>query len=185
MRVSDRVFAHYYRKRILCHGQEICPLEALVDLLALIYSPEEKKQHAEKFAARGLTREAKLMERLWQADQKPAQYFRERGDAENVEFDTMINEWDRVTDQFRFVEGLSLLDRALAIAQAQGDGDREAKALTRRAWTLGEMGRQEEALAAARDGAAKAEKVGNLHEQAKALLSEAWSLGELVVTRKR
>jgi tetratricopeptide (TPR) repeat protein len=179
LRVSDRVFAHYYRKRILNHGQEICPLEALVDLLALIYSPEEKKRHAEKFAARGLTREAEVMERLWQADQKPAQYSQAREDAEDAEFDTVINEWDRVTDQFQFVEGLSLLDRALAIAQEQGDGDREAKALTRRAWTLGEMGRHEEALAAARDGIAKAEKVGDLHEQARALLGEAWSLGQL------
>ena len=44
LRVTDRVFAHYYRKRILSHGQETCPLEALVDLLAVFYSPEEEKE---------------------------------------------------------------------------------------------------------------------------------------------
>ena len=176
LRVSDRVFAHYYRKRILSHGQETCPLESLVDLLALIYSSEEKRQYAQKFAERGLTREAAIMDRLWQADQKPTQP-EPSTDLKDLEFDALIARWDRVTDERRFDEGLSLLDRAEA--HVKGEDAREVQILSLRAWTLGEMRRYEEALATARTAAAKAEKVGDLREQAVALRTMAWNSGQL------
>lgn len=63
-RVADRVFAHYYRRRIVAHGSETCALEALVDLLAQFFTPEELKQKAEEFSQKGLMAEAELMRRL-------------------------------------------------------------------------------------------------------------------------
>jgi tetratricopeptide (TPR) repeat protein len=179
-RVTDRVFAHYYRKRILSHGQEICPLETLVDLLAVFYSPEEKKREAEKFAALGLAREAAVMDRLWQADQKRV----EQSEAvlvahDKAEFDAAIAKWDTVTDEHRFIEGLEILDRAIEVARATGDIVREAQALSQRAWTLGQLTRHEEAIAVARAAAVKAESGGDIRGQAIALRHAAWSLSRL------
>jgi tetratricopeptide (TPR) repeat protein len=68
-RVADRVFAHYYRRRVIDHGRAGCPLEALVDLLAEYFSPEEKQTKAAEFAQRGRIEEARLMARLHDVDQ--------------------------------------------------------------------------------------------------------------------
>jgi len=67
-RVADRVFAHYYRRRIVDHGKTACPLEALVDLLAAYFSPREKQTKAGEFARRGRIAEARVMARLHDAD---------------------------------------------------------------------------------------------------------------------
>ncbi len=160
LRVTDRVFAHYYRKRVLNHGQESCPLESLVDLLALIYSPEEKKHHAEEFNARGLSREAEIMEKLWQMDERSR--LASLTDTEENGYDALMAQWNLVTDKRRFDVGLSFVDRAIAVAAAQNNVAREANALIQRAWTLDQMGRYEEALATAKNAAVKAETVGAL-----------------------
>jgi tetratricopeptide (TPR) repeat protein len=179
-RATDRVFAHYYRKRILSHGQEVCPLEALVDLLSVLYSPEEKKREADKFAALGLAREAAIMDRLWRADQKPAQESETAlVEQDKAEFAATIAKLDRVIDERRFVDGLAILDRAIKIARANGDIVGEAQALRQRAWTLGRLTRHEEAIALAFDAAAKAESAGDISGQATALRHAAWSLGQL------
>jgi tetratricopeptide (TPR) repeat protein len=67
-RVADRVFAHYYRRRVIDHGRTGCPLEALVDLLAEYFSPEEKRSKAAEFAQLGRIEEARLMARLHDVD---------------------------------------------------------------------------------------------------------------------
>ncbi len=67
-RVADRVFAHYYRRRVVQHGQNACPLEALVDLLAVYFSPDEKKEKIDSFAKAGRIDEARVMARLHLAD---------------------------------------------------------------------------------------------------------------------
>jgi len=67
-RVADRVFAHYYRRRIVDHGGSGCPLEALVDLLADFFSPQEKQTKAAEFARHGKIEEARLMARLHDAE---------------------------------------------------------------------------------------------------------------------
>jgi len=67
-RVADRVFAHYYRRRIITHGEGGCPLEGLVELLTEFFTPDEKRAKAEEFARRGLIDEARVMARLHNAD---------------------------------------------------------------------------------------------------------------------
>jgi tetratricopeptide (TPR) repeat protein len=64
-RVADRVFAHYYRRRIIDHGHDCCPLEGLVDLLADYFSAEEKREKAEEFLRASRLAEARLMARLY------------------------------------------------------------------------------------------------------------------------
>ncbi|MCP9628251.1 hypothetical protein NML43_14240 [Rhodopseudomonas palustris] len=181
LRVTDRVFAHYYRKRILSHGLETCPLESLVDLLAVIYSPEEKKREADRFAAMGLAREAQVFERLWAADQsRSLQRLVESLQNEQAsEFDQLIAAWDRVTDKGQYAEGLAILDRALAEEETATDQAKQAKVLRYSAWTLGSLGRHDEAIATAREAAAKAETIGDRGDQAAALRHAAWSLGSL------
>jgi tetratricopeptide (TPR) repeat protein len=181
LRVTDRVFAHYYRKRILSHGLEICPLEALVDLLAVIYSPAEKKREADKFASLGLTREAQVFERLWVADQSRLEKSSvdEAMAEQSTDFKDLISAWERMAHEGRYSEGLDYLDRALVLVRAATDTAKEAEALGGRAWTLGQLGRHDEALATARDAASKAESAGDIREQARALRQVAWTLGEL------
>jgi tetratricopeptide (TPR) repeat protein len=67
-RVADRVFAHYYRFRVVEHGRQMCPLEALVDLLSDYYSPDEKRGKAAEFARQGRIEEARVMARLHDSD---------------------------------------------------------------------------------------------------------------------
>jgi len=67
-RVADRVFAHYYRRRVIEHGKSVCPLEALVDLLAEFFSRDEKQEKAAEFARLGRIAEARVMARLYEAD---------------------------------------------------------------------------------------------------------------------
>lgn len=174
LRVTDRVFAHYYRKRILSHGLETCPLEALVDLLAVIYSPEEKKREAAKFTALGFAREAQVFEKLWSADQSRLEKrsVDERVSNVSTEYGELIEAWDRVTDDRRFSDGLEILDRALGVATAANDTQAESEALEHRAWTLSALGRFDEALAAARDAATKAESAGDISLQ-------GWVLGRV------
>jgi tetratricopeptide (TPR) repeat protein len=181
LRVADRVFAHYYRKRILSHGQEICPLEALVELLAVFYSPEEKRREAEKLKARGLVREAAVMERLWQAEQaRVGVTLRPRREGKRVaRFDERISEWDSATDKGRFEDGLLILDKALAIARAAGDTNAEAEAFHHRGWTLARLLRYDEALAAARETSALAERAGNVLGKATGLRAAASCLNAL------
>jgi tetratricopeptide (TPR) repeat protein len=177
LRVSDRVFAHYYRKRILAHGQETCPLEALVDLLAVFYSPDEQRREAEKLKARGLAREAAVMERLWQAGQAKG-VTRVRAKLDRVweaTFQEWMDEWDRVTDEGRFEEGLLILDKVISAAREINDTSAECEALSQRAWTLFRLFRYGEALANAREAVALAERVGEA-AQAFALNSAAFCL---------
>jgi tetratricopeptide (TPR) repeat protein len=172
LRVSDRVFAHYYRKRILSHGLEICPLEALVDILALIYSPEEKQREAEKFAARGLLREAALMTRLWEADRKSNLSASSSQEAlVEPEFSSLMEQWDLVTDERNFKEGLKIARQAVAWAEMQGNVGQQASALNGVAWTLSRLGRFEEGVAQARDAAGKALAAGSVDGQIAALLN--------------
>ena len=67
-RVADRIFAHYYRRRIVDHGDATCPLEGLVDLLAQYYSRDEKRDRIEQFATLGRYDEARVMARLHDMD---------------------------------------------------------------------------------------------------------------------
>ena len=67
-RVADRVFAHYYRRRVIDHGKNACPLEALVDLLAAFFSRNEKQEKAAEYARIGRIAEARVMARLFEAD---------------------------------------------------------------------------------------------------------------------
>lgn len=181
LRVTDRVFAHYYRKRILSHGLETCPLESLVDLLAVIYSPEEKKREADKFAAMGLAREAQVFERLWAADQSRSEKDSSGSTADEFvgEFSQLIRTWLQMVVAGRHSEGLALVDLALERARTAGHVYAEAEALQRRGWTLGELGRHKEAIAAARQAASLAKNGGWISEQISALRNEAWNLGVL------
>lgn len=63
-RVADRVFAHFYRRRIIAHGRALCPLDALVDLLADFFSDQEKADKAALFARMDRLAEARVMARL-------------------------------------------------------------------------------------------------------------------------
>lgn len=67
-RAADRVFAHFYRRRIVQHGTDVCPLEALVDLLANFFSPDEKRAKISEFAGRDLIAEARVMAKLYDVD---------------------------------------------------------------------------------------------------------------------
>lgn len=179
LRVTDRVFAHYYRKRILSHGLETCPLEALVDLLAVIYSPEEKKREAAKFTALGLKREAQVFERLLAEEQSLKGAIVPRAAASDSEFEKLIAAWDRVTDEGNYSEGLVMLDHALAIARATTDTQAEVTALLHRSWTLGEIERYDEAVDAAREAATNAERMGDSRRQAVSLERAHWFLSQL------
>jgi tetratricopeptide (TPR) repeat protein len=63
-RVADRVFAHFYRRRTIAHGNQACALEALVELLAEYFTPDEMKARIADFAHKGLIEEARLLARL-------------------------------------------------------------------------------------------------------------------------
>lgn len=181
LRVTDRVFAHYYRKRILSHGQEMCPLEALVELLATFYSPDEKKQEAEKLAARGLAREAAILERLWQADQqqRATGVVVAGGTNKDAAIDAEMARWWTAAEEGRFADGLLILDGILKTARAAADVSREVIALNNRAWTLNELRMHEAALTAANEAGAKAVDIDDLRQHALALRISAFSLGQL------
>lgn len=61
------MFAHYYRRRIIDHGRDACPLDGLVDLLADYFSPEEKREKAAEFLRANRLAEARVMARLYDA----------------------------------------------------------------------------------------------------------------------
>ena len=181
LRVTDRVFAHYYRKRILSHGQETCPLEALVDLLAVYYSPEEQKREAEKLKARGLAREAAIMERLWQAGERDASATLDSklNEQRDPVFSKKMDEWRRLTNKMRFADGLLILDDILTAARAAGNYDVEAEAVAQRGWTLAELNRYEEALTTAREASALAERAKNGKLKAYAIREAAFCMSML------
>jgi tetratricopeptide (TPR) repeat protein len=66
-RVADRVFAHFYRRRTITHGNQACALEALVDLLAEYFTPDEMKAKVAEFANADKIYEARLLARLYKA----------------------------------------------------------------------------------------------------------------------
>lgn len=72
-RVADRVFAHFYRFRVIDHGKGLCPLEALVELLTVFFGPTEKRGKASEFLRLGLIDEARIMAKLADADQGQTQ----------------------------------------------------------------------------------------------------------------
>ncbi|MGO9006500.1 MAG: hypothetical protein ACLQIQ_04020 [Beijerinckiaceae bacterium] len=179
--VSDRVFAHYYRKRILSHGQATCPLEALVELLAVFYSPEEKKREAEKFSALGLVREAAVMQRLLSEDhgeRLEAQSLSERN-TQREPYEEWFSDMDRMWHEGRYEEALDIARGAAARAEAAGDVGDQAEALQFVAFSLGALKRYEGAIATAHEVAAKAEAAGDMHTHATALGFVAFSLGAL------
>jgi hypothetical protein len=180
LRVTDRVFAHYYRKRILSHGQEVCPLEALVELLAVFYSPDEKRREAEKLKDRGLAREAALMERLWEADQtRDAVALGPKLEPErDARLEQRMDRWDRAINEGHIEEALHILDEVLADSSTRNNPD-FAEVLAKRAWTLNKLDRHKEALATAHEAAAFAERVGAVGTQTNALRNAAFSLVNL------
>ncbi len=188
LRVADRVFAHYYRKRILAHGRESCPLEALVEILALIYSTEEKRSEAEKFAARGLAREAAVMTQLWQADRglRLMAVTDRSVDLPSSTFDATMSEWQRVRDQKGSAESLFLLDQAIQLAREGGDVHQESSALCCKASALLELGLSEQSTELSHMAATKAEEAinravreGRLDREVSGLVDLTWSLGIL------
>lgn len=67
-RVSDRLMAHYYRKRHLSPGGEASLLEGITELLAEFFTPEEKQEEAKRLRALGREADAVVLERLLTAD---------------------------------------------------------------------------------------------------------------------
>ena len=63
-RVSDRVLAHYYRKRFLNHGQALSPLEAIAEFLEAFFSLDEKRNEAGRLRTLGREHDAAVLERL-------------------------------------------------------------------------------------------------------------------------
>jgi len=152
LRVTDRVFAHYYRKRILSHGQKTCPLEALVDLLAVIYSPEEKKREADKLAALGLTREAEVMEKLWQADRDRLERLRS-----SERYSVLISQFKHLDRDGRDLEALAVLNELMEVIGEKNNVEARAALLVLSSDKLGELGRHEEGLANAEQAISLAE----------------------------
>lgn len=181
LRVTDRVFAHYYRKRILSHGQETCPLEALVDLLSVIYSPEEKKREADKLAALGFTQEAELIERLWRADQERIDLL--SGDEPQFEeyshLKKLIDAGVRASQEGQHVEALSFSDDLTSYASKYGNAVVESVALAMRYRALNALGRHDEALSTAREALGKVSESNDVLFQAQLLRCIAHSLSEL------
>lgn len=70
-RVEDRVFAHYYRKRHLLHGQEYSPFEAIAEFLKLYFNNPEKREQAMRLALTGKGREARFLLSLADQEQTP------------------------------------------------------------------------------------------------------------------
>lgn len=70
-RVEDRVFAHYYRKRHLLHGQEYSPFEAIAEFLKLYFNNPEKREQAMRLALTGKGREARFLLSLADQEQAP------------------------------------------------------------------------------------------------------------------
>lgn len=179
LRVADRVFAHFYRKRILSHGAEVCPLEALVEILALIYSPEEKRREADKFAARGLVREAALMTRLWEADN---QLIKSKAieNRSSSEFGKSLKEWRRLTDAGEFAKSLSIINQALDLTRANKlEQSLSSKVIYLQAWTTAKLGRFEEALTTLRDVLDEAFRVKDIDLLLTAMDTIVWCLRQL------
>jgi hypothetical protein len=63
-RVTDRVLAHYYRKRFLDHGLALSPLEAIAEFLEAFFSADEKRGEAERLRQMGREADAAFMEML-------------------------------------------------------------------------------------------------------------------------
>ena len=60
-RVADRVFAHFYRVRVLDHGRDVCILEPIVELLVDAFSDTQRASEAARMFQRGLSREAHVL----------------------------------------------------------------------------------------------------------------------------
>lgn len=179
-RVADRVFAHYYRKRILSHGENFCPLEALVDILALIYSPEEKQREAEKFAARGLAREAAIMFRLWEAEREVGPpKIAETAHTSSPEFSNMLTKSDRAIADNQYTEAVLYSERALIAAQSLGNKPAQISALLKLAWLHGQLYDYQKALEAAREAADLAADIEDVDYLAAAQRLSSWALGGL------
>jgi len=180
-RVSDRLMAHYYRKRHLTPGEGASLLEGITELLAGFFSTEEKRAEAERLRALGRTADAAVLERLVAAELVPASIERPNLASEGGWLEQLR---DRLVQLFKVgqsidAEAVALVQEAVKRADASG-GVRE-QVLSRRylGWLLGEMGRHEEAGDMLRRAITLAEQAGNISGQAEALRGLGWSLGQL------
>jgi tetratricopeptide (TPR) repeat protein len=63
-RVSDRLMAHYFRKRYLDVGSGASPLNTITEFLAAFFSIDEKRAEAERLRTLGKPSDAAVLERL-------------------------------------------------------------------------------------------------------------------------
>ncbi len=186
-RVADRVFAHYYRRRVIDHGRTACPLEALVDLLADFFSPDEKRAKAEEFARLGLMPEARLMARLHQAEMGGGR--RSRGILRvladyHIPRRLLMLASPTAAEQLRAIADLARAGQAdeagarteAALQAATGAEDHVLMLLVRS--RLDAAAGLDGGLAAAREAVEIAAEARNLRLQMRAELGLAWSLDE-------
>lgn len=229
-RVADRVFAHYYRFRIVEHGNALCPLEALVDLLAEFYSPDEKHDKAGEFARLGRLDEARVMARLSDAERGKTQAIRFQvlyelqnyywprrlsllasetvaaslsevariafsgnlddarrrigellGTASRAEDRVAILLMRTALDAYEgFAGGLLSADEAVTIASAITNPKYLTEAELGRAFSLGEVGRHQDALAVCEDIAKRARANDDKQVEHRALRGASESLARLL-----
>lgn len=101
-RVEDRVFAHYYRKRHLLHGQEYSPFEAIAEFLKLYFNNPEKREQAMRLALTGKGREARFLLSLADQEQTPRpQEIRDREGVAGDLVDRCLTAIGRIAPEWR------------------------------------------------------------------------------------
>jgi len=178
-RVSDRLMAHYYRKRHLSSGESASLLEGITELLVGFFSPEEKRAEAERLRALGRAADAAVLERLMAAELARAGSARSEREIEGSWLDEV---WARLGT----LVGTGALAEAVALAQqaverAATSGDWLEQAISRRyfGWILVESNCHAEAEQVFRQALDLAGKAASHDELAESARSLGWVLAHL------
>lgn len=178
-RVSDRLMAHYYRKRHLGVGDGASLLEGIVEFLESFYTPEEKRAEAERLRALGRAADAAVFDRLTMAGRALLDTGHVGPKSEEDWLDGLWEILATLAKTGRIKEGLALCQQAVKQAATSGDLRQHARSLRCLGWTLSQMGQHVDAQETLRRALVLAEQVNDRMEQAHVSRHLGWSLGEM------
>jgi tetratricopeptide (TPR) repeat protein len=178
-RVSDRLMAHYYRKRYLFPGAGASLLEHIIEFLELYYTVEEMRVEAERLRARGLNADASVMERLAAKNSSRPNSGRLGPVSEDGWLKQLRERVVTLVDAGQSDEAIALCQQAMERADSSGDWRGQVHSRRYLGWSLIKIGRSSDAEELFRRALAFAEQAGDLREQVVMSMRLGWVLGEL------
>ena len=178
-RVSDRLMAHYYRKRHLGAGAGASLLEGIVEFLESFYTPDEKRAEAERLRALGRTADAGVFDRLLMANKASIDNGQSGPETGKDWLDELRERLVTLAASGQIDDGLALCQQAVKRAESAGNQRDHARSLRFLGWVLSQMGRYAEAEQELRRVLALAEQVGHWREQIKASGLLGWVFGNM------